>query len=40
LDAVNRRGKPLRCRVTCLPLSSLGDGEVTGIIVMMEPEAV
>jgi two-component system, chemotaxis family, CheB/CheR fusion protein len=38
LDAVNRRGKSLRCRVTCLPLTSLGDGEVTGIIVMMEPE--
>jgi two-component system CheB/CheR fusion protein len=39
LDAVNRRGKPMRCRVTCLPLSSLSDGEVTGIIVMMEPVA-
>jgi two-component system CheB/CheR fusion protein len=37
LDAVNRRGKPIRCLVSCLPLSSLNDGEVTGIILMMEP---
>jgi two-component system CheB/CheR fusion protein len=39
LDAVNRRGKAIRCRVTCMPLTSPGDGEVTGIIVMMEPES-
>jgi two-component system, chemotaxis family, CheB/CheR fusion protein len=39
LDAVNRRGKPVRCVVSCLPLTSLNDGEATGIIVMMEPVA-
>jgi two-component system CheB/CheR fusion protein len=38
LDAVNRRGQQFRCQVTCLPLSGLGGGEVTGIIVMMEPQ--
>jgi two-component system, chemotaxis family, CheB/CheR fusion protein len=37
LDAVNRRGKQIRVLVSCLPLSSLNDGEVTGVIVMMEP---
>jgi two-component system CheB/CheR fusion protein len=37
LDAVNRRGKPIRCVVSCLPLSSLNDGDVSGIILMMEP---
>ncbi len=39
LDAVNRRGRPIRCSVSCLPLSPLNDGVVTGIILMMEPEA-
>ncbi|HEX2189323.1 MAG TPA: CheR family methyltransferase [Longimicrobiaceae bacterium] len=35
LDAVNRRGKPVRCRVTCAPL--LGEGEVVlGAVLLME----
>jgi two-component system CheB/CheR fusion protein len=34
LDAVNRRGKPLRCEVTCTPLD--GDGGIRGVILMME----
>ena len=39
LDAVNRRGRSIRCRVSCLPLCSMNDGEVTGVIVMMESVA-
>ena len=35
VDAVDRRGRPIRCRVRCLPLSSHG-GDVSGVIVMME----
>jgi two-component system CheB/CheR fusion protein len=34
LDAVNRRGKTIRCQVTCTPLSN-GDG-VRGAILLME----
>lgn len=37
LDATNRRGKPFQCRVICLPLHPDGNGEVSGLIVMMEP---
>ena len=37
LDAVNRRGKAIRCKVSCMTLSPLNDGVVTGLIVMMEP---
>jgi two-component system, chemotaxis family, CheB/CheR fusion protein len=39
LDAINRRGKPLRCRVLILPLARGSDGAVTGAIIMMEPIA-
>lgn len=35
LDAVNRRGKPFRCAVTCTPLDGSDDG-VGGVILMME----
>jgi two-component system, chemotaxis family, CheB/CheR fusion protein len=35
LDAVNRRGKTIRCRVTCTPLVSAGDG-ARGAILLME----
>ena len=38
LDAVNRRGKAFRCRVTCLPLAAGSDGNLSGVIVLMEPE--
>jgi two-component system CheB/CheR fusion protein len=35
LDAVNRRGKPIRCAVSCSPL--LGpDHDVLGVILVME----
>ena len=34
VEATNRRGKQIRCRVTCTPL--VGPGEVRGAIVLME----
>src|SRR5205807_1675867 len=35
VDARNRRGKPVRCRVTCTPLQAR-DGEPTpGVVVLM-----
>jgi two-component system, chemotaxis family, CheB/CheR fusion protein len=39
LEAVNRRGKQIRCHVSCSPLASLSNGDVTGVIVLMEPVA-
>ena len=39
IPAVNRRGRPIECRVQFSPLD--GSGQVTGVIVLMEPtEAV
>lgn len=35
IEAVNRRGRPVRCRIRLAPLASDGSG-VTGSIVMME----
>ena len=35
LDAVNRRGKSMRCRVTCTPLLSPGKRR-EGVIMMMD----
>jgi two-component system, chemotaxis family, CheB/CheR fusion protein len=35
LDAVNRRGKTIHCRVTCTPLRSDSDG-ISGAILLME----
>lgn len=35
LDATNRRGKAIRCRVTCMPLLGLGK-EIHGGILLME----
>jgi hypothetical protein len=35
--ATNRRGKPVRCRVTCSPLVG-NDKAVRGVIVVVEPE--
>lgn len=35
LDAINRRGKPIRCGVTCTPLRG-GDEGLRGAILMME----
>jgi two-component system CheB/CheR fusion protein len=37
VDAVNRRGRPFRCRVSCLPLAAGDDGAITGAILLMEP---
>jgi two-component system, chemotaxis family, CheB/CheR fusion protein len=37
LDAVNRRGKPIQCRVTCTPLMGAGK-QRQGIILLMEDE--
>jgi two-component system, chemotaxis family, CheB/CheR fusion protein len=39
LDAVNRRGQAIRCKVSCMTLSPLDDGVVTGLILMMEPQS-
>ena len=36
LDAINRRGKPVVCEVTCSPLRRSGSAEVRGVIVVME----
>jgi two-component system CheB/CheR fusion protein len=35
VDAVNRRGRPIRCQVTCTPLRN-GDDGVRGAILVME----
>ena len=34
VDSVNRRGKPLRCRVTCMPCAA-ADGKRIGVIMLM-----
>jgi two-component system CheB/CheR fusion protein len=40
LDAINRRGKPIVCEVTCTPMRRASGNEVRGVIVLMEePEA-
>ncbi len=39
VEATNRRGKAFMCRVTLLPLGSTGDGNVSGVIMMMEDDA-
>jgi two-component system CheB/CheR fusion protein len=39
LEATNRRGRTFLCRVTCLPLHAGNDGDVSGVVVMMEPVA-
>jgi two-component system CheB/CheR fusion protein len=36
LEATNRRGRPFNCRVTLMPLRNSDDGEVSGVILMME----
>jgi two-component system CheB/CheR fusion protein len=36
LDGTNRRGKPIRVKVTCTQLASPGGGEPTGVILVME----
>jgi two-component system, chemotaxis family, CheB/CheR fusion protein len=42
LDALNRRGRSIRCRITCTPLGSDRDGGVPGVVLLMtdlEPAA-
>lgn len=36
MTATNRRGREFECRVVCMPLGGQADGEVSGVIVMME----
>lgn len=36
IEATNRRGKRFQCRVTCLPMAGDGDGQVSGVIMLME----
>jgi two-component system CheB/CheR fusion protein len=38
LDAVDRRGRQIRCHVRCSPLST-SDGHVSGVVVTMAPPA-
>jgi len=35
VDAVNRRGPPIVCRITCDPLVAEG-GDVLGVTILME----
>jgi two-component system CheB/CheR fusion protein len=35
LDATNRRGRPIRCTVTCTPLDSAPGGGIRGVILLM-----
>jgi two-component system CheB/CheR fusion protein len=37
LDAVNRRGHPVQCRVTIVPIAVSGGDGANGAVVMMEP---
>jgi two-component system CheB/CheR fusion protein len=39
VDAVNRRGRALRCQIVCSPLTD-GASEVRGVILIMEDEQV
>jgi len=36
LEAINRRGKTIRCQVTCTPLLDHSDSKVNGVILVME----
>ena len=36
VEATNRRGKTFQCRVTFLPLGSGGDGNTSGVVMLME----
>jgi two-component system, chemotaxis family, CheB/CheR fusion protein len=38
VDATNRRGRPVRCRVTCTPLVG-NDKSIRGVIVVVEPQS-
>jgi two-component system CheB/CheR fusion protein len=36
LEAINRRGKPITCEVTCTPMRRANKDDVRGVIVLME----
>lgn len=36
LNAINRRGKPIHCRVTCMPLYNNSSDHVRGVILLMD----
>jgi len=36
LEAINRRGKPITCEVTCTPMRRANGDDVRGVIVLME----
>ena len=36
VQAINRRGKPITCTVTCTPMHGGGNGGIRGVIVVME----
>ena len=36
LEAINRRGKPITCDVTCTPMRRANGDDVRGVIVLME----
>jgi hypothetical protein len=38
LDAHNRRGQPIRCRISFAPLTSHRDGTVEGVILVVTAE--
>lgn len=39
LDAVSREGKPFQCRVSCTGLTDGSEGEISGVVMLMEPVA-
>ena len=38
VEAHNRRGRRIRCRVDCFAMSSEADGSLSGVIMLMEPD--
>ena len=36
VQAINRRGKQIHCKVLCMPLLSHSDSKVNGVILIME----
>ena len=36
LEAINRRGKPITCEVTCTPMRRANGDDVRGVIVLIE----
>jgi two-component system CheB/CheR fusion protein len=40
VEATNRRGKPISCRVVCTPLVGDGGGQPQGVVVLMEQQGV